>query len=235
MREFPASPITALIDQTPRYNLGESMGADLTVAELLGPDGRPGGPGGGAGLAGVRLGYGTSQAIRSCVPWWLPGTVFRDGQVLITSGATAALFVDRLDVRRRRDPGRGGPATRRCSSALRGIGAQVVTVHSRFDDGYHIDIDVFAGKLSAQTRLVMVASPQNPSGVAITDSEVEQMLAAMSRRCPEALLLIDETFREAAYGGTATRCQLRRGGRRACSPAPRCPRPTVRPACASAG
>ena len=36
MRQFPASPITALIDQAPRYNLGESIGADLTVAELLG-------------------------------------------------------------------------------------------------------------------------------------------------------------------------------------------------------
>ena len=26
------------------------------------------------------------------------------------------------------------------------------------------------------------------------------MLAAMSRRCPEAVLLIDETYREATYG-----------------------------------
>ena len=50
MRQFPASPITALIDEKPRYNLGESMARDLTVAELLGPgdpaDGRwPGWPG----------------------------------------------------------------------------------------------------------------------------------------------------------------------------------------------
>ena len=80
MREFPASPITALIDQTPRYNLGESTGADLTVAELLGPDD----PERVAGLAGVRLGYGTSAgdpelralvAARHGIP---------DGQVLIT-------------------------------------------------------------------------------------------------------------------------------------------------------
>jgi DNA-binding transcriptional MocR family regulator len=49
MRQFPATPITALIDSTPRYNLGESMGPDLTVAEL--------GP---ADLASVSLGYGTS-------------------------------------------------------------------------------------------------------------------------------------------------------------------------------
>jgi aspartate/methionine/tyrosine aminotransferase len=75
-----------------------------------------------------------------------------------------------------------------------------VTVRSRFEDGYRIDLDAFAGTLSSRTRLVMVASPQNPSGVPFSDSEVEQMLAAMSRSCPEALLLIDETFREATYG-----------------------------------
>jgi aspartate/methionine/tyrosine aminotransferase len=193
MRQFPASPITALIDEKPLYNLGESMGRDLTVAGLLGP-------GGLADLADVNLGYGTSAgdpelralvAARHGIP---------DGQVLITSGAAAALFVTGLMC----GDGEilvGRPCYPPMFDALRGLGAQVVTVHSRFDDGYRIDIDAFAGKLSAQTRLVMVASPQNPSGVAITDSEVEQMLAAMSRRCPEALLLIDETFREAAYGG----------------------------------
>jgi aspartate/methionine/tyrosine aminotransferase len=193
MRQFPASPITALIDSKPRYNLGESMGADLTVAGLLGPDGL-------AGLAAVNVGYGTSAgdpelralvAARHGVP---------DSQVLITSGAAAALFVTALLC----GDGEilvGRPCYPPMFDALRGMGAQVVTVHSGFDDGYRIDLDAFTGKLSARTALVMVASPQNPSGVAITGTEVEHMLAAMSRRCPRALLLIDETFREATYGG----------------------------------
>jgi aspartate/methionine/tyrosine aminotransferase len=76
----------------------------------------------------------------------------------------------------------------------------VVTVQSRFGDGYRIDLDAFAARLSPRTQLVMLASPQNPAGVTITEGEVEQMLAAMSRTCPDALLLIDETFREATYG-----------------------------------
>ena len=37
MRQFPASPITALIDEKPLYNLGESMGRDLTVAACSAP------------------------------------------------------------------------------------------------------------------------------------------------------------------------------------------------------
>jgi DNA-binding transcriptional MocR family regulator len=48
----------------------------------------------------------------------------------------------------------------------------------------------------------MFASPQNPSGVSITHGEVGEMLDAMSRHCPEAILLVDETYREATYGST---------------------------------
>jgi aspartate/methionine/tyrosine aminotransferase len=84
--------------------------------------------------------------------------------------------------------------------ALRGTGAKVVAVRSRFEDGYRVDLEAFRDQLSARTQLVMFASPQNPAGVSLTDGEVEQMLAAMSRTCPDALLLIDETFREATYG-----------------------------------
>jgi aspartate/methionine/tyrosine aminotransferase len=192
MRQFPASPITALIDDKPLYNLGESMGLDLTVAGLLGPQGV-------AGLADVKLGYGTSAgdpALRALV-------AARHGvpedQVLITTGAAAALFLLALLC----GDGEivvGQPCYPPGLHALRGIGAQVVTVRSRFDDGYRIDLGAFAGKLSPRTQLAMFSSPQNPSGVTITDSEVEQMLAAMSHTCPEALLLIDETFREATYG-----------------------------------
>jgi len=197
MREFPASPITALIDQTPRYNLGESMGADLTVAELLGPDGL--GPDGLAGVRGVRLGYGTSTgdpelralvAARHGIP---------DGQVLITAGAAAALFLVSL-LCGDGEVVLGQPGYPPTLSALRGIGAPVVTVLARFEDGYRVDLDAFAGRLSPRTQLVIFASPQNPSGVPLTEDEVEQMLAAMSRTCPEALLLIDETFREATHG-----------------------------------
>src|SRR6516162_8410743 len=193
MRQFPASPITALIDEKPRYNLGESMAADLTVAGLLGPDGL-------AGLAGVNLGYGTSAGDPQLRALVAARHGIGDGQVLITSGAAAALFVTALLC----GDGEilvGRPCYPPMFDALQGMGAQVMTVQSRFGDGYRIDLDAFTGKLSARTRLVMVASPQNPSGVAITGSEVEQMLAAMERRCPQALLLIDETFREATYGG----------------------------------
>lgn len=195
MRQFPASPITALIDQKPRYNLGESTARDLTVAELLGPAGP-------AGLAGLRLGYGTSAGdpkLRALVAARHPVPA---DQVLITSGAAAALFLIALLC----GDGEtlvGRPCYPPALDALHGIGASVVTVRSRFEDGYRVDLDAFAARLSPGTRLVIFASPQNPSGVTLTEAEVDGMLAAMAHACPDALLLIDETFREATYAGAA--------------------------------
>ena len=201
MRQFPASPITALIDEKPRYNLGESVGPDLTVADLLGLAGPgPATPLRLADLAGVKLGYGTSAGspeLRALVAGRLRISADR---VLITTGAAWALFLIALLA----GDGEiviGLPCYPPTLDAVKGIGARVVTVRSRFEDGYRLDVGAFAASLSARTRLVMVASPQNPSGVAYQPGEIEQMLAAMSRCCPEALLLIDETYREATYGG----------------------------------
>jgi DNA-binding transcriptional MocR family regulator len=191
MREFPASPITALVDESPQYNLGESYAPHLAVADILDP----------ADLAGLSLGYGTSPGdaeLRALIGARLGVPA---GHVLLTAGAAAALFLVSLLY----SDGEilvGRPCFPPMLDAASGLGARVVTVSTRFEDGYHVDLDAFRDRLSAHTRLVMFASPQNPSGVPIRRDEVDQMLTAMSRRCPEAVLLIDETYREATYGSS---------------------------------
>lgn len=72
-----------------------------------------------------------------------------------------------------------------------------------FEHGYRLDLDQFEASLSPKTKLASLASPQNPSGVQTSRADVEKLLALMDRRAPEALLFIDETYREAAYGGEA--------------------------------
>jgi aspartate/methionine/tyrosine aminotransferase len=189
MRQFPASPITELIDGSPQYNLGESYAPHLSVADILDP----------AEVAGLSLGYGTSagdEELRALIAARLG---VPEGQVLLTAGASAALFLVGL----LHSDGEilvGRPCFPPMLDALRGLGARVITVSARFEDGYRVDLDAFRDSLSARTRLIMIASPQNPSGVSITRGEVAAMLAVMSRRCPEAVLLIDETYREATYG-----------------------------------
>jgi DNA-binding transcriptional MocR family regulator len=189
MREFPASPITALIDGSPQYDLGESYAPHLSVADILDP----------AELAGLSLGYGTSAGDAELRTLIAARLGIPAEQVLLTAGASAALFLVAL----LHSDGEilvGVPCFPPMLDALRGLGARVVTVPARFEDGYRVDLDAFRDGLSAHTRLVMFASPQNPSGVSITRGEVSGMLAAMSRRCPEAVLLVDETYREATYG-----------------------------------
>jgi aspartate/methionine/tyrosine aminotransferase len=197
MREFPASPIAALIDEAPLYNLAESYGSDLSVAELLGPDGP-------ALLASIKLGYRTSlgdPGLRVLVA----GRVgVPPDQVLMTAGAAAALFLVGLLLGDGREGGGevlvGRPCFPPVLDVLRGTGARVVTVTSGFEDGYRLDLAQLRARLSPRTRLVTLASPQNPSGIALSGGEVRAVLDAMSEACPGAVLLIDETYREARYG-----------------------------------
>ena len=189
MRQFPASPITELIDGSPQYNLGESYAPHLSVADILDP----------AEVAGLSLGYGTSAGDAELRALIAARLGVPDEQVLLTAGASAALFLVAL----LHSDGEilvGRPCFPPMLDAAGGLGARVVTVTARFEDRYRVDLDAFRDGLSERTRLVMVASPQNPSGVSITRGEVAAMLAAMSRSCPEAVLLIDETYREATYG-----------------------------------
>jgi aspartate/methionine/tyrosine aminotransferase len=82
---------------------------------------------------------------------------------------------------------------------VRGLGATVRVIRSDFDRGYRIDLDGLRRQLSPRTSLVVLASPQNPSGARIPVADISAILDLMARVCPDAHLLVDETFREATY------------------------------------
>jgi aspartate/methionine/tyrosine aminotransferase len=69
-----------------------------------------------------------------------------------------------------------------------------------FDDGYRLPLDRIAERLDARTRLVSLASPQNPSGVRFTEEELRTLLTTVRERAPEAVVLVDETYRWSTYG-----------------------------------
>jgi DNA-binding transcriptional MocR family regulator len=54
--------------------------------------------------------------------------------------------------------------------------------------------------LSHKVKLVSIATPQNPSGVAIPVETIRAVYAMMRERAPDAYLVVDEIYREAAYG-----------------------------------
>ncbi len=85
-------------------------------------------------------------------------------------------------------------------NAFAAVGVRVHTLELAFDRGYQLDLEALAQTLTPHTRLVSLASPQNPSGVALSRQTLHQVLALIARHSPKAYLLVDETYREAAYG-----------------------------------
>ena len=70
------------------------------------------------------------------------------------------------------------------------------------EDAYVLDLGELRSLLSAKTRLVSLASPQNPSGVLIPLQVIGEIEALIGEICPDAYLLVDETYREAVYADT---------------------------------
>jgi aspartate/methionine/tyrosine aminotransferase len=198
MRRFPPSPITALVDETPRYDLGESYCRELTLGDLLSP-------GELAALSQVPLGYGSSAGAPELRQLIADRHGVTRDEVLLTTGAASSLFLLGLLF------GDAGsevvvvrPSFPPILDALRGISARTATVQLHFADGYRLDPTALRDALSADTRLVMLASPQNPSGVAVSREDIERTLAAMQRVCPDAFLLVDEIYRDASHGDEPT-------------------------------
>ncbi|WP_240670622.1 pyridoxal phosphate-dependent aminotransferase [Actinoplanes solisilvae] len=180
-----------LIDVPVRFDLAESTSPPLNLGDLASP----------ATLAAVPLGYGTSRGDAELRGLVAAASGVDASQVLLTVGAVEAMFLlahvtctpgDRVVLATPCfPPARAVPA---------GLGAQVDVVPLSFDEGYRLPLEAVAAALGPRTRLVSLASPQNPSGVRFTDEELLALLAAVDSRAPDAVVLLDETYRESTYG-----------------------------------
>lgn len=191
---FPYNDIISLLDVNRPLNLAESTSQDLTVGEILDL----------ADLDSIRslkLGYGKSAgavALREAISevCGVPAEY-----VVTTQGTALGLFLLAFEVCR---PGDEAvlltpcfPPSRDC---LTGAGVHVQEVKLSFENGFRLNLSAIEAKLSTKTKLVSLASPQNPSGVQTSREEIEDLLALMKRAAPQAVLFVDETYREATYG-----------------------------------
>jgi aspartate/methionine/tyrosine aminotransferase len=194
---FPRNEIISLLDVNRPFNLAESTSQDLTVGELLDL----------AGLDRIRdlkLGYGTSSgslALREAIA---EGCGVPAEQIITTQGTALGLFLLAFEVCRPGDEAVLAtpcfPPSRDC---LAGAGVTVREVKLSFENNYRLDLNQIDASLSPKTKLVSIASPQNPSGVQTSRADIEKLLVLMERRSPEAILFVDETYREATYGDNA--------------------------------
>lgn len=194
---FPYNEIISLLDVNRPFNLAESTSQDLTVGDVLDMAGLE-------TLRGLKLGYGRSAGSVELREEIAKACGVPAEQIVTTQGTALGLFLLAFEVCR---PGDEAvlvtpcfPPSRDC---LRGAGVTVREVRLRFENGYRLDLDAIAASLSPKTRLVSLASPQNPSGVRTPRAAIEQLLALLQSQAPQALLFIDETYREAGYGDEA--------------------------------
>lgn len=194
---FPYSEIISLLDVNRPLNLAESTSQDLTVGELLDLTDL-------ASIRKLKLGYGKSAGAVELREAIADACKVPVEQIITTQGTALGLFLLAFEACRPADEAVLAtpcfPPSRDC---LLGAGVRVNEVKLSFERGYRLDLDRMEASLSPKTKLVSIASPQNPSGVQTSRAEIESLLGLMERRSPEALLFVDETYREATYGDAA--------------------------------
>jgi aspartate/methionine/tyrosine aminotransferase len=148
----------------------------------------------------LRLGYATAAgdpALRAAIA--AQHGVEAD-DVVVTVGGMHALFLSGYIL-----CGRGEeaiiatPVFPPARDTLLSVGATLRQLPLAFDEGYRLDVGRLAVLPSPATGLVCLASPQNPSGVGLRREVLCRLLSEMAARCPGAFLLVDETYRQAAY------------------------------------
>ena len=176
---------------TIRNNLAESSFSDMRLADY----------GVEADLGSVLLPYGDhlgAERLRTLIA--KDSDPLSPDHVLVTAGAAPALFIVATSLL--------GPKAHALICAPnyatnletpRAIGADVEAIELRFEDGWRLDVENLAARLRQETRLVSITYPHNPTGSMITRGELEALVALVESH-PTARLLVDETYREVAYG-----------------------------------
>jgi len=190
MKRFPENDIISLMGVPPRYELSESTGPDLRLADLFDAD----------TLGSLPLGYGTAAGDPELRAAIAAAYGVAPDDVVVTAGGMHALFLLAFVLCER---GAETVITNPCfplsRNALAAVGAEIRVLPLSFDQGYRLDPRDLRTALSPQTKLVSLASPQNPSGVAISFEVLRETLALMQEISPDAYLLVDETYRDATY------------------------------------
>jgi aspartate/methionine/tyrosine aminotransferase len=120
--------------------------------------------------------------------------------VIVTPGAAAALFAVATALLEAGDHALvASPNYATNLETPRAIGADLELLELRFEDGWALDLERLEASLRPETRLVSVTYPHNPTGAMIDAATLAELVAIVERH-GESRLLVDETYRELAYG-----------------------------------
>ncbi len=197
LRRFQPNDIMSLTEETPDFDLAESVGPDLVLSELAALQESSFGD-------SLKLQYGTAQGSPDLRQAIAAANGVDADDVVITVGGMHALFLTAFCTC---EPGdeviTTTPLFPNTRSTLESVRARIRTIRLTFDAGYKLTPEDVSAEMTSTTRMVSLATPQNPSGVAIAPETLLQIAEQMTRISPDSHLIVDETYREAVYGGNA--------------------------------
>ena len=121
-------------------------------------------------------------------------------EVVVTPGAKPIMFFVIMALVNEGDevihPNPGFPIY---ESVINFVGGVPVPIPLREASGFGFDLELFERRLSPRTKLIVINSPQNPTGGVLERAQIERIAAlASSRRIP---VLTDEIYRRFLYDG----------------------------------
>ena len=176
------------------HNLSESGVHPLTVGELLSHAGPS------ADLSDVRLGYSQSNGtdeLRALIASLHPGAT--DRSVVVTLGGAEANFVGFWELAQAGRPAAVMlPNYMQVPGLIRNFDGGALPFHLREEDGWRPDLDQLESALARGAGFILVTHPNNPTGVALTAGEMDDIVSLADRH--GAWILSDEVYRGAEVG-----------------------------------
>jgi aspartate aminotransferase len=121
-------------------------------------------------------------------------------EVVVTPGGKPIMFFTILALVNAGDevihPNPGFPIY---ESVVNFVGGVPVPIPLREASGFGFDMDEFERRLSPRTKLIIINSPQNPTGGVLERAQLERIAAAAVER--NITILTDEIYREFLYDG----------------------------------
>ncbi len=121
-------------------------------------------------------------------------------EVVVTPGAKPIMFFTILTLVGQGDeviyPNPGFPIY---ESVVNFVGGVPVPIPLREENGFGFDLEMFERKLSPRTKLIIMNSPQNPTGGVLDRGQIERIAACARER--GIFVLTDEIYRDFLYEG----------------------------------
>ena len=129
------------------------------------------------------------------------GVAVSSDQVVVTPGAKPIMFYTILALAQRGVeiiyPNPGFPIF---ESMIKFCGAKAVPMRLLEEKGYHPDIEDLASKISSRTRLIILNSPQNPTGSVMSREDLGAIAGLLKGR-DDIYVLSDEVYKDIIYQG----------------------------------